>query len=140
MFRSKQPALLSAYGLLLAILGVGGHVEDQAMAGGTKTVTVTEKDSGRTVKLARGDTLVVRLEGNVGTGYSWGLTKNNASVLPLQSQTTERLDQKQGGKFVAIFRFTSKAAGRSDLECGYARPFEKDKAPARSFKLNVVVE
>jgi predicted secreted protein len=105
-----------------------------------KTVTVTDKDNGGTVTLAKGDTLVVKVEGNAGTGYSWSVAKNDKSVLAFQSQATERQDKKPGGKFTAVFNFSAAAAGGSDIEMHYARPFEKDKAPARTFKLKVKVE
>jgi predicted secreted protein len=39
-----------------------------------------------------------------------------------------------------VFRFTAEAAGKVDLELIYKRPFEKDKPPARTYKLAVEIE
>jgi predicted secreted protein len=44
-----------------------------------------------------------------------------------------------GGKATMIFRFQA-VAGTSDLELHYKRPFEKDKKPAKTFKVTVEVK
>jgi inhibitor of cysteine peptidase len=121
--------------MLMALLGLTASAAYDG-----KTVTVTEKDNGGTVTLAKGDTLVVRMEGSAGTGYSWTVAKNDKSVLAVQSQSTERQDKKPGGKVTAVIQFSTPGAGTSDLELNYARPFDKDKAPAKTFKLKVKVE
>ena len=125
---------LLAFSLTLAFLE-----EIHAMANDAKTVTVTEKDSGSKVKLAKGDTLVVRLDVQGGTGYSWKIAKIDDAFLKSQGKPeVEKPDKpKPGGKATYIYRFTVEKAGASELEMHYARPFEKDKAPAKTFKLSV---
>jgi predicted secreted protein len=39
-----------------------------------------------------------------------------------------------------VFRFRAEARGAAALELEYKRPFEKDKAPARTVKLQVAVD
>jgi inhibitor of cysteine peptidase len=128
--------------LLAAFLAPAVHLENPAMAADAKTVTVTEKDSGGKVKVAKGDTLLVRVESQRSTGYSWKLAKNDAVVLkqvgPPEFEKTEK--PLPGAKAIEIFRFRAEASGTSELELQYARPFEKDKAPAKTFKLTVKVE
>jgi inhibitor of cysteine peptidase len=126
--------VLLAFGMGLVVL-----VEYSAMAGDAKTITVSEKDSGTKVKLAKGDTLVVRLEVQGGTGFTWKIAKNDDAVLKSQGKPeVERPEKpKPGGKVTHIYRFTAEKAGAAELEMHYARPFEKDKAPAKTFKLTL---
>jgi inhibitor of cysteine peptidase len=107
--------------------------------GDGKTVTVTEKDNGATIKLSKADRLVVRLEVQGGTGFTWKIAKIDEAVLkPMGKPDVEKPEKpKPGGKVVHIYRFTVEKAGTSNLEMHYARPFEKDKAPAKTFKLKV---
>jgi inhibitor of cysteine peptidase len=107
-----------------------------------KTVTVTEKEKDTTVTLNKGDVLVVKLSIQGGTGYTWVVAKKNAAVLkPMGKPETEKPDKpKPGGSLTMVFRFTAEAKGTSDLEMEYKRPFEKDKAPLKTFKLSVKVE
>ena len=47
---------------------------------GGKTQTVTENDNGKTVTLNTGDKLVVKLDGNPTTGYTWQLNDFDTST------------------------------------------------------------
>ena len=47
---------------------------------------------------------------------------------------------KAGGGGTQIFTFTAEAAGEIEVERHYKRPFEKDKEPAKKFKVTLVVE
>src|ERR1700720_2388802 len=117
--------------LLAASLAVS--LELAALADGqpneAETITVTEKDSGTKIKLAKGDMLVVRLEFQGGTAFGWKIAKNDDKVLKApEKPEIERPDKpKPGGKATQIFRFKAEAAGKNELELHYARPFDKDK-------------
>jgi inhibitor of cysteine peptidase len=127
---------------LIAMLALSVPAENVAMAYDGKTVTVTEKDGGGKVSLGKGDTLVVRVESQRSTGYIWKIVKNDGAVLkqsgPPEYEKTEK--PLPGAKGIEIFRFRAEASGTSELELQYARPFEKDKAPAKTFKLTVKVD
>lgn len=106
-----------------------------------KTVTLTEKDNDSTVKLAKGAMLEVKLPSTAGTGYTWQIVKNNPEQLVLQGRSQIiRPDKKVvGGKQTQLFRFKAEWIGSSVLEIVYLRPFEKGKAPAKTFTVNVVI-
>lgn len=140
MFAHLRMPVLAA--LVMTGLGIGVVRENIAMATDAKTVTVTEKDDGTKIKLNKGDTLVLRLVAQPGTAFSWSIAKNDADLLKQQGKVeTERPEKPlPGGKVTQIFRFRAEAAGSSALELNYARPFDKDKAPAKTFKLEAKVE
>lgn len=136
-FALPMLVLLFASGIGLAVFE-----DNLALANDAKTVTVTEKENGAKVKLAKGDTLVVRLEVQSGTAFGWKIAKNDDKVIkPPGKPEIERPDKpKPGGKVTQIFRFSAEASGNCELELHYVRPFDKDKAPAKTFKLSVTAE
>lgn len=109
-----------------------------------KTATLTDRDSGKVTTLAKGDPLIVKLPGTAGTGYSWKVAKNKEEVLATDGEPEVKSNEKDekivGGRQTWIFRFKAAAAGTSELEVTYQRPWEKDTPPARTFKATVRVE
>jgi inhibitor of cysteine peptidase len=110
--------------------------------GNTVTVTVKAKDKEGKAKLARGDMLEVRLPSNRTTGFGWQLAKYDKDKLKSQGKPEYEKPKKPlpGAGGVEVFRFTAEAAGKTELELVYKRPFEKDKPPARTYKLTVEIE
>jgi len=147
--RWLQPCHVRLAGLALALAGVVGMINTTRMAMADekdkdekgRTVTLIEKDSGTKVKLATGDTLLVKLEMQAGTGFSWAIAKNDKEQLLQQGKVEiEKPSKLPGGKATQVFRFKAEKTGTSDLELQYKRPFEKDKEPARTFKVTVTIE
>src|SRR5713101_5781223 len=117
------------------------QVDAQTIAGDDKPLTLTDKDTGTTVKLAKGDMLEVKLPMTAGTGYIWQIVKNNPEQLVLQGRSQiVRPDKKiVGGKQTQLFRFKAEGIGASELEVVYLRPFEKGKPPAKTFSVKVAI-
>jgi inhibitor of cysteine peptidase len=110
-----------------------------------KPVVVTDKDAGGKVALKKGGTLQVKLPFQGGTGYTWGVARNDDKVLKAKGKpTTEPVKKgdkpRPGGAQLQVFAFTAESAGASKLELEYERPFEKGKAPAKTFALTVTVK
>ena len=123
---------------LLAALPLFAGAEDRPAP-----TVVTGKDADGKVTLKKGGTLLVKLEGQAGTGFTWVVVKNDEKVLePAGKPTAEKIDKtpKLGGKELVIHRFTAAGAGETILELHYKRPFEKGKAPARKFSITVTVQ
>jgi inhibitor of cysteine peptidase len=98
--------------------------------------------SGKQVELSVGQSLVVTLESNASTGYSWSLSQNSDdSVL-----------NKTGNEYVAPqttlvgasgreeWTFKALKVGTSMISMVYSRPWETDTPPAKTFGLTVVVQ
>ena len=104
-------------------------------------VNVDASYSGKQVELSVGQSLVVTLESNATTGYSWALVQNSDdSVL---SKTGNEYVAPQttlvgaGGKEEWTFKALKK--GTSTISMGYSRPWESTP-PVEAFDLTVVVK
>lgn len=108
----------------------------------TKTVVnVTDKDNDGKVNLTKGSMLIVRLEAQLGTGFGWQVVKNSSNGLrQLGKPGLETTDSSSLGRIeVQVFRFKPRQAGSYELELHYKRPWEKDRKPAKTFRLTVRV-
>ena len=116
-----------------------------APAASGKTVVLESKDSGASVTVKTGDTVQVKLRSNRTTGYSWAEIKDKTDAKVLKSdggnyEVNAHPEGMVGVGGVETFTFTAVAPGKTEIALGYARPWEKDKEPAQSFKATVVVE
>src|SRR5262245_27428803 len=108
-----------------------------------KTITITDKDKDGTIKAAKGDTLLVKLPATAGTGFTWAVNSYDKDKLETDGKLKTEVDKEKkvvGGPVTQVFTFTAKAAGKAELEMKYSRPFEKDKAPAKLFKVTVQID
>lgn len=112
---------------------------------GGDAITLTASDSGSAITLKPGDTLVVRLEGNPSTGYTWDVLDVNTQVLEQVGETEfesslppAEIAPGTGGTLVLTF--TARDPGSTTLTLGYHRPWETTEMPLETFTLNVTVE
>jgi inhibitor of cysteine peptidase len=108
-------------------------------ATGARFVAVEQKASGSLVAIAQGATLVLRLKSNPTTGYSWQIATHDATLLrpigPPRYVRPQTLRMGAGG--YQEFRFEARATGETTLTLNYARPFEKNAPPARTYSLTL---
>jgi inhibitor of cysteine peptidase len=98
-------------------------------------------DAGREMQLKKGQTLVVTLEGNPTTGYSWEAAE------PLDEQVLRQVGEAEfeqesealGAGGVQILRFEAVNAGKMTLKLIYHRPWEEGVEPLETYSLQVVV-
>jgi inhibitor of cysteine peptidase len=124
--------------ILVAGFAVGAGT---ACSGGSNDVNADSSYSGKQVELSVGQSLVVTLESNATTGYSWTLAQNSDdSVL---NETGHEYIAPQttllgaGGKEEWTFKALKK--GTSTISMGYSRPWESTP-PVETFDLTVVVK
>jgi inhibitor of cysteine peptidase len=123
--------LLMVAALGLSVAGAGGL---QAQT----PVTVSESQNGTTATIAKDQSLEIRLRANAGTGYSWALANPTAPLKLVRSNTAVTSD-RPGGPQTQLFVLQPTNTGTGDVVINYSRPWEKDKPPARTFVLHVVV-
>jgi predicted secreted protein len=110
----------------------------------TEEINVNIEDEGGQVELEQGQILVVTLDSNPTTGYSWEQAENQESYLEQMGQP-EFKQSLTGGRPVAggggweIFRFKAISAGQMTLQLIYHRPWEEGIEPANTFFLDVVI-
>ncbi len=125
---------------MLMIVASGLSVAGVETAQGeTPMVTVSETQNGSTTTIAKDQTLEVRLPVQAGTGYSWSLAANATAPLKLVRSNNAVTADRPGGPQTQLFVFDSTNTGAGDVVINYSRPWEKDKPPARTFVLHVVV-
>jgi inhibitor of cysteine peptidase len=109
---------------------------------GVRPRIVTEADNDKQVAVAKGSLLVVRLAANPTTGYSWQLGGDPA---PLALESTKfqsnNGDKKLvGSPQVQVMQFKPGNPGTASLILEYRRPWEKNIAAAKTFKVQVTVQ
>lgn len=110
----------------------------------TGALTVDVTANGELVELPQDQLLIVQLQSNPSTGYSWGVIECDLSVLqPLgdpEYVSSQPGKQVTGGGGWEVFRFQPQAAGQTHLKMGYRRPWEQDVEPVETFEIDVVVQ
>ncbi len=110
-------------------------------AAGSDPVQLSAKDAGTTVQLKPGDVLVVSLEGNPTTGYTWETAPGSGDLVAQQGEPEFKADTSAlGSGGVMTLRFTAVKQGTAPLKLIYHRTFEPGVAPLQSFEVTVVVE
>ncbi|HUJ03264.1 MAG TPA: protease inhibitor I42 family protein [Rhizomicrobium sp.] len=84
-------------------------------------VTITDADNGKTVSVAQGDTLIVKLTGHHGSGNFWFLDADLTPELILSGRTTEAVDAA-GAPEVTTFSFTTGEPGQVTFRATYRAP------------------
>ena len=102
--------------------------------------SVTETDQGKTFTLHTGDSLVIVLDSNPSTGYSWVVKSVDNPVLSLDGEPAFKSDSSRlGASGMTTLTFTTVRSGSQALTLLYQRPFEKDVQPLKTFTIDVVV-
>ena len=88
-------------------------------------------DNGTVVVLDEDGTLILELEANPTTGFTWELDTLDEGVLHLTGEPAYLSDSDQ-------FSFDATGAGETELRMVYRRPWE-DESPIQTFGLSVIV-
>ena len=102
-------------------------------------VIVTDKEGGKTVSLKVGQRLLVKLGSNPSTGYEWSVDKTDEKLLAPDGETAFDVTDNDldGAPTIQTLFFKAKSIGKVALQLKYARPWEKDKEPAKVYKITV---
>lgn len=126
-------------GVGTACSGSGSEVNAESSQ---MTVNVDSSYSGKQIEISVGQSLVVTLESNVTTGYSWSLAQNSDDSV-LNNTGNEYIAPQStlvgaGGKEEWTFKGLKK--GTSTISMEYSRSWETGTPPAETFDLTVVVK
>ena len=107
-------------------------------------INVDEDDDGSQVTLKQGQRLVVTLESNPSTGYSWELVEKQNSILEQIGEVEYIAPEPTDPPMVGVpgwevFRFEAVSTGQETLELVYRRPWETDVEPIKTFSIEVTV-
>ena len=105
-----------------------------------KQIQVTEADQGKEYTLNPGDSLVIVLESNPSTGYTWEVKPVDNPVLQLSGEPVFKADsEKLGSPGKTTLTFNAVNSGTQALTLIYHRSSEKDVQPSKTFTINVTV-
>ena len=111
---------------------------------GTHLTSLTESQDGSTLSLKPGDGFTVKLPSNPTTGYSWQVLEIDSGILEMVGEPVFQPDSNEQGLVGAggteTLHFEAKRSGESSLSLGYARPWEADEPPLKTFTIHLVVE
>jgi predicted secreted protein len=101
-------------------------------------VELTEQDNGRTVTVAPGSLITVRLEEARTAGFKWAVHDDGGGAVAL---TSENLipGVLPGGRAVHEFRFFAREVGSAPLQLVQCRPWGPDDPDATRWQVRVEV-
>jgi inhibitor of cysteine peptidase len=106
--------------------------------------TLTEDNNGQNLSLKTDETVKIKLESNITTGFRWNLSnKTDASIVSLissdykQSNTDTKL---AGAGGYETFTFKANSKGNTTIILTYNKPWEEGVEPLKTFKINLTVE
>lgn len=108
-------------------------------------VNVGASDSGGEKTLAVGDLLIVTLDSNATTGYSWNLSEiSDAAIIRYVSDEYVAPEQSDppvvGAPGQEVWTFEALAAGTAAISMRYIQPWMPDADPAETFDITVIAE
>ena len=122
-------------GISLLVMGVLAL----SACGRPSEIVLNNSNNGSQITLHIGQTLILRLEGNPSTGFTWEVAEINEAVLRQEGDINfEAESDLPGSPGIQVVRFKPVAAGETDLELVYWRPWETED-PVESYLLRVIV-
>jgi len=92
------------------------------------------------IQLKKGDTLLIKLWGNMTTGYAWSLAAGPDNVLVQTGDVTyEKTSKLLGAGEWSVFTFSAETIGEAQLTFIYQRPFEPENPPEKTIEVTVLV-
>jgi inhibitor of cysteine peptidase len=143
--KPKFHSLVLAFLLAALLIPAAGCGEASPMSDYTfAIVTLTDAYNGQTIPLIAGDTLVVRLDANPSTGYTWEAKDLDPQMLEqvgepvFESADTPPDLVGAGGTLVLTFKVLQ--SGTTALTLVYHRPWETDVEPIQTFSVTLTVK
>jgi inhibitor of cysteine peptidase len=131
--------ILGAVGAVV-VLGVLALVLVLVTRGADGVVgTLREDDAGAVVEMSVGEHVVVKLEGNPTTGFTWEVAQVDRAVLvPSGEPDYESDSDAEGSGGTYTFRFAAVGRGEAEVVMVYRRTWEGEE-PADTFTFRVLV-
>ncbi len=113
------------FGLLMVAVACG--------SGDSTTFELSQRDSGTTLQVAPDDEIVISLESNPTTGFSWHEAEKsrNNGILQLLAKSYESESDAVGAGGVETWTYKAIKAGKAVLELNYLRPFEPENVAGK---------
>ncbi len=128
--------------LAVVIILSTGCASQQFQVSPPEQVNLVAADNGENVRLFAGQELIIQLDGNPTTGYTWETkdldTNMFTQVGDVQFTSSNPKLVGSGGTQTLTLKVLN--AGTSTLSLIYHRPWEKNVQPAKTFTVTVTVK
>ena len=125
---------------LVATESVTGSGGSTLMESEQDSLELRETDSGKSIEVILGTTIVLHLTSQRSTGYTWAVEKiDNAILVPDGEPQYTATSNLKGAEESMVWKFKSVSTGATTLKLIYARAFEKSQSPLKTFELAVKV-
>jgi inhibitor of cysteine peptidase len=99
-------------------------------------------DNGKSVIVKVGDQIVIELEGNPSTGYTWEAKDLDNSLLEKVGETEFKSNDPglvgAGGELTLTYKTLK--TGKTSLNLVYHRPWEMDIEPQRTYMVTIIIK
>ncbi len=134
----QKTVLCFALVVLILLGGLQAVAAPTSSPPGPSEITLSESNNGGQIELDKNKMVVLRLESNPSTGYSWLVEEMDSNVLrQVGDFEIEYQSHLLGAPGTQVLRFVGAGKGLTSLKLAYRRPWEKDVAPAQTFVLQV---
>ncbi|HEY6221100.1 MAG TPA: protease inhibitor I42 family protein [Candidatus Eisenbacteria bacterium] len=103
---------------------------------------LTESDNGRSFDVRQGELIVVKLDSNHSSGFSWALAEDIGAVVRQEGKPVYARNTSKAGKILSggseTWRFRATGSGRETVKLEYRRSWERN-FPDRTFRFNLTV-
>ncbi len=125
----------------ITILSAGLLVLASALSScSSRNIEIGPEDNGSILTIRKGQTLVISLESNPTTGYSWQPVFDAQHLEQVGEAEFDPGSDLVGAGGVETFRFKALEPGTTTLTLNYLRPWEADAPPEEVFELAITVE
>jgi len=134
--RTRITLITVAVAVLVVAVGVAVAAQSDD---GNPATRLSLADNGAVVALDEDGTLILELEANPTTGFTWELDTLDEGVLRLVGEPAYRSDSDlPGSPGTMTFTFEAAGPGETELRMVYHRPWE-DASPTQAFGLSITV-
>jgi predicted secreted protein len=146
-----RSALFLAVLLSLPLAACAADTDDGSVTGDddevkkASTVTIGEKDDGKTVSMSAAGTLVLKLPASSGGGYSWSVASTDRTFgYPTEGSEAMGPPGIVGGPSMSVFTWKKnpllRAGSSHKVTLEHKRAWETNKPPADTFEFTVTLK
>ena len=103
------------------------------------TITLTEANDGKAIRVHEGDEIVLGLTENASSGYRWHVARSDGLDETDAGARTTGPNPQAGSGGIRKFRFVAKDPGSARLELKHWREWEGDKSVIARFAVDITV-
>ncbi len=128
------------YAAVLLVIGFFSFFNCQAIKPDSVIVVAFSQGKKITIKVHKGDLLLVELPISSGTGFVWEVLTKPTLCKQGDMQYKNVKSNVPGASLMQVLNFSIKDTGIEYINFVYHRPFEKNKPPAKTRTLRLVVQ